>query len=325
MNQFFANYQVPDVSIWTGRMDGGLRARYHKVVKTIDLSKTSSLAKNSISLIGFACDIGVKRNLGFVGAGEGSFVLKKRLASLAFHGSQDKAIYDVGAIISEDDKLEEAQSALSEIVAFISEKHSFPLVIGGGHELAWPHYKGLAESYKRKSIAIVNIDAHFDMRPLENGKGNSGTSFNQIAMYCEKNNLPYHYMAYGIQPEGNTDALFKRVQELKGKYITAEEIHRNPEKSLQHLMRYIEKYDFIYPSICMDVFAQSFAPGVSARSPLGLFPWHILPVVQKLAQSGKVVGLGIAEFAPNRDVYDSTATLVALLIAQFVKNYKPTF
>ena len=61
------------------------------------------------------------------------------------------------------------------------------IVIGGGHETAWGHFQGLA--HPNKDIAILNFDAHFDLRPLINGQlGSSGTPFRQIHNFLTTNN-----------------------------------------------------------------------------------------------------------------------------------------
>lgn len=152
-------------------------------------------------------------------------------------------------------------------------------------------------------LGIINFDAHFDLRPYQkNEPGTSGTPFSQIAAWCGENRRRFEYCCLGIQNRGNTASLFKRAKELNVSYLTAEELY---EKSLAWHLAFLDDFmlnlDHIYLTICLDVLAECFAPGVSAPQPLGLTPWQILPLLKYIIQSGKVVSLDIAELSPPLD------------------------
>jgi formiminoglutamase len=83
----------------------------------------------------------------------------------------------------------------------------------------------------------------------------------------------------------------------------------------------IRQSEFLYVSICMDVFSSAYAPGVSARQPLGLLPWHVLPLLNRLAESGKVLILDIAEVNPLQDKDNLTAQLGASLVSHYIHHY----
>ena len=76
--------------------------------------------------------------------------------------------------------------------------------------------------------------------------------------------------------------------------------------------------DYIYLSICLDVLAECYAPGVSAPQPLGLSPWQVIPLLKYIMQSGKVISLDIAELSPPLDQEQKTARLAALIIAELL-------
>ncbi len=308
-------YQSASASFWKGRDDGGSFDRYFKNVICKDLSKGLDIDGGSFSLIGFASDEGVRRNLGRLGASKGPNEIRKRLAPLAYHGSLDHKIYDLGTVTVKDKDLECSQKELARIVREVISKNSVSVILGGGHELAWGQYQGLAQNFKE--IGIVNIDAHFDLRPPEFGKGTSGTSFRQIADYCKEKNLSFDYLCIGIQPEGNTPYLFSEAERLGTKYILAEDAY-----ALASAEEFISGQKFIYLTVCLDVYAQNFAPGVSAPSPFGLTPAQVNRYLKMFAKSGKVIGFGIAELAPNLDRDGITARLAALSTAYFLRNYK---
>ena len=52
-----------------------------------------------------------------------------------------------------------------------------PIVLGGGHETAYGHFLGHVHAQRR--VAILNWDAHPDVRPMDDSQGSSGTPFRQ--------------------------------------------------------------------------------------------------------------------------------------------------
>src|SRR5690606_1566362 len=108
---------------------------------------------------------------------------------------------------------------LASAVDVLHRAQAFPILLGGGHEIVYGHYKGLRQAYPTASIGIINIDAHFDLRkPAETGP-NSGTGFWQIAQEVQASGYPFHYMALGIQKAANTQELFTRADALDVVYV----------------------------------------------------------------------------------------------------------
>lgn len=48
--------------------------------------------------------------------------------------------------------------------------------IGGSNDQSYPNVAALLASAPQK-IGVINIDAHFDVRPLKDGKAHSGSPF----------------------------------------------------------------------------------------------------------------------------------------------------
>ena len=307
------NYKLPENNPWIGRSDE-IGARLHEKIRCISIDELVIRKDQPIAFFGFACDEGVKRNQGRVGAVLGPDTLRKVLANYPLH--KDRQFYDTGTVSCEDGDLEKAQKVLGEYLALLYVKGYFPVVLGGGHEVAWGHFQGLSMAGKIKNLGIINFDAHFDMRPLIKGSmGSSGTPFLQISHELESKNLPFNYMCIGVQEGGNTRSLFNTAKEHKVKSILASDFHSlNISEVNKRLATFIESVENIYLSICLDVFSQSHAPGVSSPQALGLDPRQILPLLKLLAKSGKLLGLDIAELSPPFDRDEQTARLGASLI-----------
>lgn len=318
-------YQPSKQSLWQGKNSGADTLRFQEVIQCVDFSDPSFHASDisqTWALIGFACDEGVKRNNGRPGAAQGPAALRQALASLPFSLPSTPVLYDLGDIICTDGDLEEAQAALGIIVSTLIRKKIFPIVMGGGHECAWGNYRGISAAYPNRDCAVINFDAHFDLRPSPTGKSTSGTSFRQIAESQMTEKGKADYCVLGIQTTANTKSLFQKAAELQTTVLLAEEFHEGgSEASVETVESIAAKADIIHLSLCMDVFAAPFAPGVSAPQPLGIYPWHAIPAIRKLAASGKVASFDIAELCPSLDNDGITAKLAASLVSLYIHNY----
>lgn len=320
------HYVPPTARPWESRPDAAHGSCFFHIIQLLNLTQASwpPITPPAFALLGFRCDEGVKRNLGRPGAINGPNVLREVLARLPLQ-RKNLVIYDAGDICCEDGDLEQAQAALGEAVHLLLQHSITPIVLGGGHEIAWGHYQGIAKALAATDkLGIVNFDAHFDMRPLSpDNKGSSGTPFLQIAEARQKADKTFDYNCIGIQPGSNIPLLFATMEKYHGGMLLAEDIHlKKTEKCFSFIKKIIKRNQQLYVTICLDVFAASDAPGVSAPQVLGLTPWQVIPMVRELANSGKVISYDLAEFAPNYDIDHRTARLAANLIFEIVHHHR---
>lgn len=318
------SYEPPLQEWWQGRNDGS-EAEQLRWWQHIQMWPSILELPNFLQapvLLGFASDEGVARNNGRIGSAEGARYLRKALSNLPVHNTAI-SLYDVGTIHCIAGNLEEAQMQLAVATQAILKHNGFPILLGGGHEMAYGHYAGASKYHKEKKLGMVNFDAHFDLRkPGINGV-NSGTSFYQIAKDCQNEKKNFLYQAIGIQESENTTALFQRAEELEAEHILATDFHLlNMEKIKARVLQFLATTDAICLTIDLDVFSASIAPGVSAPAATGILYDHTFREILKLlANSEKVISLDIAEYNPKYDIDSHTAMLAAQLIFDWT-NWK---
>ncbi len=323
-------YESPKNKNWKGRIDGEGRSagnRWHQVVQKIDLSDPEDFSPDDgitrIAFLGFCSDEGVRRNQGRTGATKGPSAIRNALSNLAVHFKPEELqIYDAGDILCSQGNLEAAQLMLSLKVQGLLAKGIFPLVFGGGHEVAYGHYKAadnhLMEA-RQKHVGIINFDAHFDLRAVAK-EVNSGTPFRQILEeYDEfKGNMPY--LCLGIQEASNTRDLFEVADKNQVQYIFAENVNfKNEEILKSQIATFTSNQKAIYLTIDLDVFSAAFAPGVSAPTIHGIFPDIAIELIRFILDSNKVVCMDVAELNPDLDIDNRTAKLAASIIYEVVK------
>jgi formiminoglutamase len=323
-------YKGTGLDAWNGRSDGfGLDVqRWHQRIAKVDLKERGlpvlSPGQKGVAMIGFACDEGVRRNLGRIGAKKGPYAFRKAASSLPVHFDADLVFLDLGDIAVCGLDMEGAQEALSILVSYVLKAGYNPLVIGGGHEVLYGHYTGISNFLsKKETIGIVNFDAHFDLRePKENGSS-SGTGFWQIANDCKEAGLEFHYLPLGIQKISNTRRLFETAEALKVSHISAEMFSASLRvELLKTVDEFIRCVDHIYLTVCLDVFSSAFAPGVSAPAYSGIIPDPVFfDCFDSIFRSDKVISMDIAELNPEFDVDQRTAKLAAALAFKAIMSY----
>ena len=308
--------------IWSGRSDreeGTGGRRWHEIILIPDSGDqdfpSPGKGRKGIALMGFQCDEGVRRNKGRPGAAGGPDAIRRVLAGLPVHFREVDVLLEGGNISCQKGDLETASDELARKVTAALQGGYMPIVLGGGHEMAWGTFRGIMDSGKAEGkTGIINLDAHFDLRKLSKAGSSSGTPFYQIAEWCREHRQPFNYFVAGIQPMSNTRALFDRAAELGVLYVTAGMLREDPEKFMKVLNSYIDNMDHLYLTICLDVFNSAFAPGVSAPNPSGIQPGDALRIIRSIKSRGKVIAADIAEMNPRFDIDQRTARLAAALI-----------
>jgi formiminoglutamase len=49
----------------------------------------------------------------------------------------------------------------------LKNPNSVGFVIGGSNDQSYPNARSLMNTYSQSRIAVINVDAHFDVRPLK--------------------------------------------------------------------------------------------------------------------------------------------------------------
>ena len=301
---------------WRGRDDAeetGDARRWHHVMRPFDPN-----VDGGVVLIGFPCDEGVRRNGGRTGAAAGPAALRAALANLPY--LDEPALSDAGDACGPADSLEAAQARLGEAVARVLKQGALPIALGGGHEIAWGTFQGIAAALNNTRILIVNLDAHFDLREAEHA--NSGTPFRQIHDWCASNNRPFGYRVLGISRYANTRALFDRAAAFGVRYWLDESLQTETDLAGAEaaLTAEFANFDAVYLTVCLDVLAAAVAPGVSAPGVLGVPLAHVERLIDLVAGSGKLIAADIAEFNPNYDLDARTARVAARLVARIARK-----
>ncbi|MEU7363440.1 formimidoylglutamase [Streptomyces olivaceoviridis] len=303
---------------WTGRDDGpgADNLRWHHVVG-IDAHHAEP---SDVAFVGFRSDEGVRRNKGRQGARNGPRALRDALASMAL--ATPVRILDVGDIDVGDGDLESGHQRLGAVITRLIDRGHPVVVLGGGHEVAYGSYLGLAHSRalcEGSRLGVLNLDAHFDLR--DDAQPSSGTPFLQMSQYEKRCKRQLNYWVLGVSQPSNTQRLFHTADTLGVRYLQDIECHPRELPRIDGFIGgFIDSCDIVHLSIDLDVLPAAVAPGVSAPAAYGVQMDIIEHVCAKVAASGKLAVCDIAELNPDLDIDNRTARTGARLIHRILTS-----
>ena len=275
-------------------------------------------------LVGFPQDEGVRRNSGRTGAAAAPAAIRHWLYRLtpwdAVHEADLAALdlLDVGDVRCDGD-LEESQQRLAEAIAAILTAGAVPIVLGGGHETAYGHYLGYVRAGRQ--TAILNFDAHLDVRPPIEGRGHSGSPFRQALEHPTQPLPGDHYVVLGAQPQAVSREHLLYVRNKGGVIYWAEKTRDRPEAICRdEFHRLALKTGSVYVTVDSDVVCQADVPGVSAPNPLGLSGPAIVACAAAAGACPAVTSFDLVEINPSFDRDGQSARWAAAVVWHFLSG-----
>lgn len=282
-------------------------------------------------LLGFPQDAGVRRNGGRPGAADAPAAIRHWLYRLtpwdAVHNADLAALnlLDLGNVrpsptrpqCQQGKELEESQQALAEGIAAILMAGAIPIVLGGGHETAYGHYLGYVRA--GRPVAIVNFDAHLDVRPLREGCGHSGSPFRQALEHPTQPLRDGHYVVLGAQPQAVSREHLLYVQSKGGVVHWVEETRDRLEAIFRNeCQRLALNNGSVYVTLDSDVVSQADVPGVSAPNPLGLSGQVVTACAAAAGECPAVSSFDLVEINPSFDRDGQSARWAAAVVWHFL-------
>jgi len=212
---------------------------------------------------------------------------------------------------------------VEKLVKAITASGKTPIVIGGGHNNAYPLIKGSAKGLLQSQriqlpqINCVNLDAHADYRPAE-GR-HSGNAFR----YAEDDGFLQKYCVIGLQENYlQQNVLVDIVNNPFFDCITFEDIFvhekRNFHQAVSHAIGFTDD-NYTGVEIDLDCVENILS---SAITPSGITSLQARQYINLCASNAKVAYLNISEGAVRLSdgrVNEATGKLITYLVSDFIK------
>jgi formiminoglutamase len=268
-------------------------------------------------IIGFPSDEGVHRNGGRVGAAGAPDEIRRMLFRLTpdaerFEESVDllEHTLDLGNLVLTDD-VERDQGLLGEALAPHLAAGSFVVVLGGGHETSFGHFQGYVASGAR--VAILNWDAHPDVRELQDGLGHAGSPFRQAIL--DPSGACRQFVAAGLLPHVVARAHLEFLAAHGARFVWRRDL--SPAR-IDEIYGSLEGPSFV--SFDLDAVEQSVAPGASSPAVGGISADLWLHAAYRAGRTRAVRSCDVVEMNPVYDRDNAAARLAAATVWHLLKG-----
>lgn len=214
---------------------------------------------------------------------------------------------------------------VEELAKQISGAGKIPLVIGGGHNNAYPLIKGVSKGLqkagkiKTTSINVINLDAHADYRIME-GR-HSGNPFR----YANDEGYLRHYAVIGLHENYNSQSMMDDLySNTNNHYSTYEDIfirqRLNFTQAVAQALGFTED-GFTGIELDLDCVQDALS---SAITPCGISVQQARQYLSFVATDAKCAYLHICEGASEIDGFksDTMGKLISYFVTDFVKENK---
>ncbi|NDG83541.1 MAG: hypothetical protein EBX52_00710 [Proteobacteria bacterium] len=273
------------------------------------------------SVVGYPDDLGVKNVKGRPGASLGPAKFAEFFLRLKGEHPVLSLLHRHDLVPMTDDlegNLKASTRFTSERMRELDPTRDSLMVVGGGHDYAYPWIRAVAAVVgSRKRIGVVNLDAHFDLREFAPVM-TSGSPFRRL---IEEGHLdPQKLVEFGIQNHCNGPELWEYARAKKIKTVPFGVLRngRAVREFKKHMTALEKKCDMILLSVDLDAMSLAIAPGVSAPQPEGFDASELYEMLEFAATRKKVFSLGLFELSPPNDVQDQTTRLAAQAAWKFL-------
>jgi len=344
--RYFKFYKKQDIlSITrTRRFETKLGERLQFIDDTANLEKSIAASKAKFVILGIPEDIGVRANYGTGGTGSAWMPFLSAFVNIQsndfleggdilmlgrFDFTEIESLIESNAhdyeekVLAYRHAVSQVDEAVEPLIKLLTQNNKIPIVIGGGHNNAYPLIKGAAKGlYKAgkiplASINCINLDAHADFRPLE-GR-HSGNAFS----YAEEDGYLQKYCVIGIHENYLTQNIWMDVVNNPFvDFITYEDIFIHEKKNFLQAIAHATSFtDDTYAGIELDLDCIQNTLS-SAATPSGIETLHARQFISYASGDSKTAYLHICEGAAVLSDGQSSETvgkLISYLVSDFLK------
>jgi arginase family enzyme len=226
-------------------------------------------------------------------------------------------IRDCGDVDVTELSIEEATDPIREAVAECVSRHALTLVVGGHNGITRPGVQALGIPLKK--VGLITLDAHFDMRDLDQGLGNG----NPVRALME-DGLPGKNIAQiGLASFANTAKMHHDALKAGNLVVSMDEVRRDGiEAAVNRAIDHVSKCDAVVVDCDIDVIDRSQMPAAPGARPGGMPVCDFFWAVRKLAGLSAVKVIDLTEWDPTMDSTDLSSLTAARWVAECVAGFE---
>ena len=213
--------------------------------------------------------------------------------------------------------IEQATNPIRDAVAACVAEHALTLVPGGNNAVTRPAV--LALGVPLKKVGLITLDAHFDMRELDEGLSNG----NPVRALME-DGLPGKNIAQiGLASFANTGKMHRDALAAGNLVITIDDIRREGIRAaVDRAIDRVSGLEAVVLDCDIDVIDRAQMPGAPGARPGGMAVADFFWAVRALAGLPRVRVIDLTEWDPSLDSTDLSALTAARWVGECIAGFE---
>lgn len=244
--------------------------------------------------------------------------VRQSMASLlAYHGgyevdlSEAGGLSDFGDVAVVDTDVKETWRRISAVTDALARRRQPMFILGGDHGLTFPAVRGAASALPG-SIALISLDAHYDVRPDHRGQPASGVPYRYALEQLDGRVDPEASSQIGIAGWENSPVAARYLRDQGVRVASSREVQRAGVGAIvAEVTERARRANAVWITCDIDAVDAAFAPGTNAPTIGGLTSHQFLEFVWEFSQLLGVVGVDVVEVSPPLDSGGITTLLGA--------------
>jgi len=226
-------------------------------------------------------------------------------------------VFDHGDAPVADLSIEDATPLIRHKVVASVETHALTLLVGGNNAVTRPGVLGLGRPLEK--VGLITLDAHFDMRDLDQGLSNG----NPVRALIE-DGLPGKNIAQvGLAPFANSKQMHEDALGAGNLVVTMADVRQDGiVKAIDRALSHVAHCEAIVIDCDIDVIDRSQFPAAPGARPGGMAVHEFFASVRQLAAHPKVRLIDLTEWDPPIDPSDLSALTAARWVAECLAGFE---
>ena len=197
------------------------------------------------------------------------------------------------------------------------EAHALTLLVGGNNAVTRPAVLGLGGGLEQ--VGLITLDAHFDMRDLDQGLSNG----NPVRALIEDGLPGANIAQVGLAPFANSRAMHEDAIAAGNLVVTdRRRAARRDCPRDQRALDHVAHCDALVIDCDIDVIDRAQIPGAPGARPGGMAAHDFFWAVRRLASDPRVRVIDLTEWDPSLDTSDLSALTAARWVAECLAGYE---
>ncbi|MGI8704927.1 MAG: arginase family protein [Sphingomicrobium sp.] len=213
--------------------------------------------------------------------------------------------------------VEQATGPIRDTVAVSVAEHSLTLLAGGNNAITRPAVQALGMPLDK--VGLITLDAHFDMRDLDEGLSNG----NPVRALMEDGLQGRNIAQIGLASFSNSARMHHDAIAAGNLVVTMDDVRRDGIRAaVDRAADHLTNCEALVVDCDIDVIDRSQMPGAPGARPGGMNVADFFWAVRAFAGLGRVRVIDLTEWDPSLDQTDLSALTAARWVAECVAGFE---